>query len=220
MRFLVAAILAGLFAQGAILAAEPTPPVIDASQRCTRPKYPAHALQTREEGAVTMRFFIEPDGTVQKSEIISSSGYEDLDEAAVSALRLCHFKPSMIDGQPNPDGGWSTLKYTWKAPEPDRPPPPIIEGSSNCGFPLYPESSVAKNETGRSVLTLSLDETGAVSRIDVESSGFPRLDAAARTTFGSCRFSSTVKEVRIPVAWEILNGSGVVTIQDVKTIAR
>lgn len=54
---------------------------------------------------------VEPDGQVSDTRIFHSSGYPALDEAARTALALCHFKPGTIDGQP--EAAWAHIRYSW-----------------------------------------------------------------------------------------------------------
>lgn len=48
--------------------------------------YPSQSVQKGEEGTVRIRFSILKDGTITNIQIVSSSGYPDLDKAAVNAL--------------------------------------------------------------------------------------------------------------------------------------
>jgi protein TonB len=88
------------------------PPVIDAKRSCAEPEYPSASRRLEEEGTVVLRFLIDVDGRVVKSEIESSSSYARLDEAARNALGRCQFKPGTVDGKP--EQSWASLKYTWK----------------------------------------------------------------------------------------------------------
>jgi periplasmic protein TonB len=98
-------------------AAPPAAPVrtaatVDASQDCQAPEYPDRSRDAEEEGTVTLRLLIEPDGHVSSSAIGVSSGHARLDEAAREALSRCLFKPGTVDGKPQQS--WATLKYVWK----------------------------------------------------------------------------------------------------------
>ena len=50
-------------------------------------RYPPAARQAGEEGAVTLRFAVDPVGLVLSSEILSGSGHDALDDAALAMLR-------------------------------------------------------------------------------------------------------------------------------------
>jgi protein TonB len=58
------------------------------------PQYPARALRRHEEGDVKLKILVEPDGTAGQVTVIDSSGYSDLDDAAVETVKNWHFKPA------------------------------------------------------------------------------------------------------------------------------
>ena len=63
------------------------------------PIYPSEAQLRGWQGVVEMRFTINTDGTVQKLEIIRSSGYSILDASAYNAGRNWRFEPATRGGQ-------------------------------------------------------------------------------------------------------------------------
>lgn len=87
-------------------------PVIDALRSCEQPQYPAASRRAEEIGTVTLKFLIDLDGKVVKSEVEESSGHSRLDEAARNALSRCRFKPGTLDGKP--EQSWARLKFVWK----------------------------------------------------------------------------------------------------------
>ncbi|MBV8063654.1 MAG: energy transducer TonB [Nevskia sp.] len=66
---------------------------------------------------------------------------------------------------------------------------PVVDAKRGCAEPEYPASSQRLGESGTVVLQFLIGLDGRVkdSRI-ARSSGFPRLDEAARDALGSCRF--------------------------------
>jgi protein TonB len=78
---------------------------------CAKPEYPTAAARNGETGTVTLALLVGADGKVTGSRIQHSSGYRDLDKAAVNALSLCKFKPAMNNG--TPEAGWAQLAYVW-----------------------------------------------------------------------------------------------------------
>lgn len=93
---------------------ERTPAVVNAAQ-CEKPEYPASSKKLDEQGTVLLRFLISEQGKVNASEVVTSSGYKRLDEAARLALAKCSFKPATVGGIP--EQAWATLKYTWRLDE-------------------------------------------------------------------------------------------------------
>ncbi|MFC3458319.1 TonB family protein [Massilia haematophila] len=79
---------------------------------CAKPHYPAEALAKRVEGTVTLRFRIEPNGSVSQSSVLKSSGDVSLDEAARVAIAKCTFTPGTVNGKPQ--AAWVPVQYVWK----------------------------------------------------------------------------------------------------------
>jgi protein TonB len=51
------------------------------------PKYPAVALEQRQQGTVTLIIAVKPDGSVESVEVKNSSGYSTLDRAAIQHVK-------------------------------------------------------------------------------------------------------------------------------------
>jgi len=79
---------------------------------CEKPEYPRTSLRNEEEGTVQIKMTIGTDGSVVESSVAKSSGFKDLDRAALKALSLCHFKPAMADGKPVQSS--TSIPYVWK----------------------------------------------------------------------------------------------------------
>jgi protein TonB len=93
--------------------------------------------------------------------------------------------------------------------QPVAPPPaakqthvaPVVKASS-CREPEYPASSARLGEAGRVVLLLLVGTDGRVSDSKVEtSSGFPKLDEAARKALSLCKFKPGTVDGQPEQAW-------------------
>jgi protein TonB len=62
--------------------------------------YPPLAKRRREEGVVTVHFSISASGEILDVAVRRSSGFEDLDQAALAAARTRHFTPETRNGTP------------------------------------------------------------------------------------------------------------------------
>jgi protein TonB len=78
---------------------------------CAKPNYPAASARNGDSGTVTLALLVGADGRVTSSRIQKSSGFRELDRAAVNALSLCQFKPAMNNGVP--EAGWGQIAYVW-----------------------------------------------------------------------------------------------------------
>lgn len=74
--------------------------------------YPKASLMNEEQGTVSMSFLVNADGSVADSKIEKSSGFKNLDKAAIKSLSACKFKPGTKDGSPAQT--WTKVDYNWK----------------------------------------------------------------------------------------------------------
>lgn len=68
-----------------------------------KPAYPRVSLRLEEQGTVTVRIHVGPDGRVRDVELVASSGFARLDEAALEAVRAWVFRPALVGGEPVAD---------------------------------------------------------------------------------------------------------------------
>lgn len=67
--------------------------------------------------------------------------------------------------------------------------PPVIDANRNCAKPEYPAASKRNEETGIVTLRFLIDLEGRAVESQIEkSSGFERLDQAAKNALGRCQF--------------------------------
>ena len=79
---------------------------------------------------------------------------------------------------------------------------PVIDAKTNCAKPEYPSASRRLDESGTVVLRFLIDVDGRVLESKVEtSSGFSRLDEAARTALGRCRFKAGSVDGKPEQSW-------------------
>lgn len=63
-------------------------------KRTIRPEYPKGARQRGEQGDVILEIRVNAEGTVDDVKVATSSGFAELDEAAVKAARAAKFSPA------------------------------------------------------------------------------------------------------------------------------
>ncbi len=68
--------------------------------RIPQPRYPAIARQNGWQGRTVLRVEIRGDGHVGMVEVLRSSGYAILDDAAVEAVKAGEFMPAQVGGKP------------------------------------------------------------------------------------------------------------------------
>jgi TonB family protein len=93
-----ALIVCAAFSMATAEAAE-TPPHIDASGVNMQPAYPASAAKTNEQGAAVLDVAVGGDGKVERIRLRQTSGFNDLDSAAIGAVMGWRFVPATSDGK-------------------------------------------------------------------------------------------------------------------------
>ena len=102
-------VIAAVLVSGGAFAAE-VPASFD-GKNC-KADYPKASLMNEEQGTVSMSFQVSAGGDVLDSKVDKSSGFKNLDKAAIKALSACKFKPGTKDGKP--DTTWTKVDYAWK----------------------------------------------------------------------------------------------------------
>ncbi|MBN2354896.1 energy transducer TonB [candidate division KSB1 bacterium] len=77
--------------------------------------YPLSAQMKKIEGEVRVAVFVSPEGRAQQSELVQSSGYAELDEAALKFTEDLAFEPGTLDGKPI--GAWTKLLLRYNLTE-------------------------------------------------------------------------------------------------------
>ena len=85
-------------------------PVFDAEQ--CKAGYPERARQNKEVGDITLSVLVTAQGKVADAKIEKSTGFRELDKAAIVAVARCTFVPASKDG--SAVESWTTVRYSWK----------------------------------------------------------------------------------------------------------
>jgi protein TonB len=99
-------------------AAPPAPPVPAAAPKelpasaiqylePPEPMYPRASRRLGETGLVVVRVFVGADGLPKQLQVLRSSGFARLDDAALEGVRRARFKPPTENGQPT--AGWARI---------------------------------------------------------------------------------------------------------------
>jgi protein TonB len=80
-------------------------------QTRVEPDYPLAARRQHQQGAVTLGLYINELGTLDKVEIVKSSGHPALDDAAADAMRQSSFHPAYQGATPVPSHGEITINF-------------------------------------------------------------------------------------------------------------
>ena len=91
------------------------PPTETADMKVNRrvdPIYPPASRRAGEEGTGVFRVLVDPNGRPQDVQVLTSSGFPRLDEAAVAAIRKWVFSAAVADGKPVQS--WTRVKVQFK----------------------------------------------------------------------------------------------------------
>jgi protein TonB len=94
--------------------ADETPARVDTSANNAQPAYPDSAQANGEEGIVVLGVNVNSQGHVKRFRIQQSSGFADLDNAAVEAVMNWNFIPATSDG--DNVTRWTTVQIEFKLP--------------------------------------------------------------------------------------------------------
>lgn len=80
--------------------------------------------------------------------------------------------------------------------------PPVIDAARSCQQPEYPSASRRNEEAGTVQLRFLIGVDGKVVESKIESSsGYPRLDEAARHALGQCQFKAGTVDGKPEQSW-------------------
>jgi protein TonB len=82
--------------------------------RTIKPDYPKGARQRGEEGDVVLELHVTAQGTVDEVKIVRSSGFGELDSAALRAARTARFTPAKRGRDAVASTARLTLTFTLK----------------------------------------------------------------------------------------------------------
>lgn len=94
-----------------------SPPKVDTAQP-TPVVYPETAQRAGEQGTVVVNVYVNSRGKPMGVNVARSSGYEDLDNAAMETAMNWHYLPAIRNGDTAPD--WALVQVVYKLPEPSR----------------------------------------------------------------------------------------------------
>ncbi|MBI3676590.1 MAG: energy transducer TonB [Proteobacteria bacterium] len=90
------------------------PPKVDRSKLTPPPTYPPAAQWSGEQGTTTIKLRITSSGRAVRLGVERSSGFADLDNAAVAAVLEWHYLPAMRNGESVSD--WMTIDINFRLP--------------------------------------------------------------------------------------------------------
>jgi TonB family protein len=112
--------LAGMFLVSHGALADDRAPKVDTTKP-TAVVYPASAQRAGEEGTVVLKVHVVESGTPDQVSMAKSSGFVDLDNAAIETVMNWHYVPAVRSGAITDD--WALVQVVYKLPEGAQPAP-------------------------------------------------------------------------------------------------
>lgn len=117
LAWALALVLGGTTAAGADSRAK-----VDRSQPNLQPEYPDTAQVAGEQGDVVVAVKVSASGRVWRVDVDRSSGFTDLDNAAVETAYNWHYTPAITNG--DTASGWVKVKFHYQLPQAAQLPAP------------------------------------------------------------------------------------------------
>ena len=178
--------------------------------------YPAESKRKGEEGLSVVRIEVDADGVVRATQLVLTSGFARLDEAALASFTGAQMIPSTIDGEPV--STWANIPVAWNLAghgtyRPHRVndgeiPIPIILKSYRLkvGPNDYPSESRATHQEGDCTVRALVDKGGTATELSIlKSTGFATLDQACIQAIRQAPFVSAHETVEATGASATIN---------------
>jgi TonB family protein len=161
---------------------------------CVSPTYPTSSKSRNEQGVVEVLFRVAGNGIVSDVVVKQSSGFSDLDNAAITALKFCKF--NVVELIPETGSIISSGKFTFKLEAnstlPDKKPNEQYKSAYNisCEPIKYPALARAFNKEGKTTISFIVGIDGATRSPEVKiSSGSDLLDSASKESLEKCKYA-------------------------------
>ena len=140
-------------------------------------QYPPTANRNLEEGTTLLRLHLDATGTVSAAAVARSSGYDELDAAALKCVATVRFQPASQDGKPVAAVvryGW-TWKIDWGSPDPNQ----CAELKAAAAARPHPPANSPSAKSTATLCTCWEESGKTLGPQIVESTGSQRLDDGA-----------------------------------------
>jgi TonB family protein len=144
--------------------------------------YPQRSIRRGEQGSATVRVCVDSAGKLLRKPVVTvSSGFPELDHAAIRVAKDSRYAPGVRDGIALPESCLEVpVSFYQRKNRPEFAAEAKIVSQVSADH-YYPRESRERGEHGSPVVLACVGGNGKLVRdpVIVESSGFPALDAAA-----------------------------------------
>jgi TonB family protein len=161
---------------------------------CVPPPYPSSAKSRGEQGSVELTFRVAGDGVVSYAVVKKSSGFIDLDNAAITAIKFCKFNVKELI--PQQGSILSSGKFTFRIEDSINLPLPKPSQQYKAAYKIsceaikYPALAKAFNKEGKTTVSFIVGVDGTTRSPEIKvSSGSDLLDSASKENIEKCKFA-------------------------------
>lgn len=188
-----------------------TPARIDPSHplRIGEEYYPPESRRLHEEGICVVRLQVDADGHIRATQLLSSSGFERLNQACLTGFTDGRLLAATLDGKPV--ATWVAIPVVWRLTNNNLDITPQIRADYHLkiGPDDYPPISLKLHQEGDCVVHVTVGVDGTLSSVAViKSTGYEPLDQAcaaaiAQAPFIPARLSGTpfAASTEINISW-------------------
>ena len=160
---------------------------------CVPPIYPAISKSRNEQGSVEILYRVSGNGIVSDAIVKQSSGFVDLDNAAITAVKFCKFKVSDLITETG--SIVSSGKFRFALEGNTQPATKSIEqykpaSNISCDVIKYPAFARAFNKEGKTTVSFIVAVDGTTRNPEIKvSSGSDLLDSASKENIEKCKYA-------------------------------
>ena len=160
---------------------------------CVPPTYPAIAKSRNEQGIVEVLYRVNGNGIVSETVIKQSSGFVELDNAAITAVKFCKFKVSELISETGSIVSSSKFRFALEGnTQPEKKPIEQYKPAYNisCDVIKYPAFARAFSKEGKTTVSFIVAVDGTTRNPEIKvSSGSDLLDSASKENIEKCKYA-------------------------------
>lgn len=154
---------------------------------CTTPDWPKEARRYEVEGITLLHFHINADGGIEDVQVVKSSSWKMLDDAALASLVKCKFKPGLDEAERNVT---FPIQFVWTLAGPPSIRPQLVPGSCAAsprfsGFEAFNRAGTGDDGV---LVRFLVNADGKAYAVKAEGADAP-LSTAAADYLASCQFA-------------------------------
>ncbi|HEY0061348.1 MAG TPA: TonB family protein [Telluria sp.] len=162
--------------------------LLAAPSSCTTPDWPKEARRYEVEGITLLHFHINAEGAIEDAEVVGSSSWKMLDDAALASLVKCKFKADLDEAERD---ATYPIQFVWTLAGPPSNRSQLVADSCAASrrFARFEEFNRAPSGADGVLVRFLVNPDGGAVGIKAEGVEGALAEAAA-TYIASCKFAT------------------------------